>query len=61
MRANPAPSMRGAGSETRHGFNVRHWTEGGLDFWAVSDINAAELNEFCEKLKAAMPASPSPS
>jgi anti-sigma factor RsiW len=39
---------------TRHGFNVRHWTEDGLDFWAVSDINAAELDEFCQKLRSAL-------
>jgi anti-sigma factor RsiW len=48
-----------AASETRHGFNVRHWTEGGLDFWAVSDINAGELDEFCQKLTAA-PHPPAP-
>ena len=41
-------------AETRHGFNVRHWTEGGLDFWAVSDINADELDEFCRKLRPAL-------
>jgi anti-sigma factor RsiW len=38
----------------RHGFNVRHWTEGGLDFWVVSDINSGELDEFCEKFKSAV-------
>ena len=41
-------------SEIRHGFNVRHWTEAGLGFWAVSDINAGELDEFCQKLTAAL-------
>ena len=40
--------------ETRHGFNLRHWAEGGLDFWAVSDINTAELDEFCQKFTAAL-------
>jgi anti-sigma factor RsiW len=38
----------------RHGFNVRHWREGGLDFWAVSDINADELAEFEQKFCAAL-------
>jgi len=28
------------------GFNVYHWTQDGLGFWAVSDINADELAEF---------------
>jgi anti-sigma factor RsiW len=38
----------------RHGFNVRHWREGGLDFWAVSDVNADELAEFEQKFFAAL-------
>ncbi len=46
-------------SETRHGFNVRHWAEQGLDFWVVSDLNAGELDEFCQKFKAAL-RSPNP-
>jgi anti-sigma factor RsiW len=36
------------------GFNVRHWREGGLDFWAVSDIEATELDEFGDKIAAAL-------
>jgi len=47
-------TVHGEKRETVHGFNVRHWTEGGLDFWAVSDINAGELDEFCQKLTAAL-------
>jgi len=46
-----------AAAATRHGFNVRHFSEGGLDFWAVSDINATELDEFCQKLRAALQSS----
>jgi anti-sigma factor RsiW len=37
-----------------HGFNVRRWTEQGLDLLAVSDINAEELQEFSEKFQAAI-------
>ena len=48
-------------SETRRGFNVRYWTEAGLDFWAVSDINPAELDEFCQKLRANLQPPPSAS
>jgi anti-sigma factor RsiW len=44
----------GAKIETTHGFNVRHWTQGGLDFWAVSDINPDELEEFGQKITAAL-------
>jgi membrane fusion protein, multidrug efflux system len=31
---------------------MRYWTEAGLGFWAVSDINGGELDEFCQKLRA---------
>ncbi len=43
------------------GFNVRHWAQEGLDFWAVSDIEGSELDEFCQKIAAAIgpPAKPS--
>ena len=36
---NPATS-------TRRGYNLLHWTQGGMDYWAVSDLNTAELREF---------------
>ena len=48
-------------SETRRGFNVRYWSDAGLDFWAVSDINPAELDEFCQKLRADLHPPPPPS
>jgi len=32
--------------ETQRGFNLLHWTQDGLNFWAVSDLNAEELAEF---------------
>jgi anti-sigma factor RsiW len=31
---------------SRRGYNLLHWTRAGLDFWAVSDLNAEELGEF---------------
>jgi len=43
----------GSKVEAVHGFNVRRWTTAGLDFWAVSDINAEELDEFGQKFTAA--------
>ena len=42
-----------AKTETIQGFNVRRWSDRGLNFWAVSDIGADELNEFGEKFEAA--------
>jgi anti-sigma factor RsiW len=30
----------------RAGYNLVHWTAGGLEFWAVSDVNGEELQRF---------------
>jgi len=30
----------------RNGFSLVHWSAGGLEYWAVSDLNAAELQDF---------------
>jgi anti-sigma factor RsiW len=49
---HPGAGHAGAKIETVHGFNVRRWTLDGLDFWAVSDINAEELDEFGQKFMA---------
>jgi anti-sigma factor RsiW len=35
------------------GFHVHHWTRDGMSFWAVSDLNEAELTEFARALQAA--------
>jgi anti-sigma factor RsiW len=40
--------------ETMQGFNVRRWSEQGMNFWAVSDIGPDELAEFGEKFEAAL-------
>jgi anti-sigma factor RsiW len=28
------------------GYNMIHWTGSGMNFWAISDLNSAELHEF---------------
>ncbi len=48
---------RAAKTETFQGFNIRSWSEGGLNYWAVSDLAADELAEFSDKFQAAMKAS----
>ena len=48
---------RAAKTETFQGFNVRNWSEGGLNYWAVSDIAADELAEFSDKFQGAMKSS----
>jgi anti-sigma factor RsiW len=50
----PNIERRAAKTETVQGFNIRHWSERGLNFWAISDIGADELAEFGEKFETAM-------
>ena len=37
---------------TVRGFNIRRWARDGMSFWAVSDLNVAELSEFVEALQS---------
>jgi anti-sigma factor RsiW len=48
---------RAAKMETIQGFNIRRWSDRGLNYWAVSDLAADELAEFGEKFEAAMKSS----
>ncbi|MEO6382167.1 MAG: anti-sigma factor [Nitrobacter sp.] len=43
-----------ARTEDVQGFNIRRWRDHGLNFWAVSDLNADELAEFSDKFEKAM-------
>jgi anti-sigma factor RsiW len=43
--------------QTIQGFNIRRWSDRGLNYWAVSDLAADELAEFGEKFEAAMKSS----
>jgi anti-sigma factor RsiW len=40
--SSPAPER----TLSRHGFTVIHWSISGMTYWAVSDLNTAELGEF---------------
>jgi anti-sigma factor RsiW len=52
--AQAAPSEpQGRKIDKIQGFNIRRWNAQGFEFWAVSDIDAAELQEFVEKFDAA--------
>jgi anti-sigma factor RsiW len=37
---------------TRRGYTVFSWTNSGMKYWAVSDLNANELREFAELVRA---------
>jgi len=45
--ADSAPKV-----SSRQGFNVVHWTRQGMTFWAVSDLNLDELQQFAQLLGA---------
>jgi anti-sigma factor RsiW len=44
---------RAAKMETVQGFNIRRWSDRGLNYWAVSDLSKEELANFGEQLEAA--------
>jgi anti-sigma factor RsiW len=34
------------GALSRQGYHLVHWTQAGMNYWAVSNLNEAELNDF---------------
>jgi anti-sigma factor (TIGR02949 family) len=47
--ADKGPAALRSGTLSRDGYHLLHWTAGGMSFWAVSDLNAAELHEFATR------------
>jgi anti-sigma factor RsiW len=48
----PAQGPGKSPSFARHqGYNVVHWTQDGMTYWAVSDLEAAQLSEFAETFR----------
>lgn len=45
---------RPARIETIQGFNIRHWSDRGLNYWAVSDLAKDELADFGDRFESAM-------
>jgi len=50
----PAASASNAAA-SREGYNLINWTQAGLNFWVVSDLNTVELKEFQEDFAEAAP------
>ena len=45
-RADTAPRR-----DNIDGYNIVTWTRRGVEYWAVSDLNAAELGEFANRFR----------
>jgi anti-sigma factor RsiW len=44
---------RPARTMSRQGYHLISWERGGMAYWVISDLNAQELAEFAEALRAA--------
>ena len=38
-------------SLTQQGYNLAHWVQGGMNYWAISDVNSADLHTFVQLLQ----------
>jgi anti-sigma factor RsiW len=47
----PSTSTAGTQVEARQGYQLVHWSQSGMEYWAVSDLNAAELQMFAQLLQ----------
>jgi anti-sigma factor RsiW len=36
---------------TRHGYNLLHWLQGGMEYWVVSDVNQGDLQQFVQLMR----------
>ena len=44
-------AVRSMDARAIRGFHVRHWTHMGMSYWAVSDVNDADLDQFVHALQ----------
>jgi anti-sigma factor RsiW len=49
---NPSATQK---ASVRQGYNLIHWTNAGMTFWAISDLNLVELQEFARDLQDHQP------
>jgi anti-sigma factor (TIGR02949 family) len=45
-------SIAASALESRQGYNLMRWSQGGFQFWAASDVSATDLAEFVRLLEA---------
>jgi anti-sigma factor RsiW len=53
--SKPGPKLP-PGAALRSGYSIAHWRSRGLEFWAVSDIDAGDLEAFRRAFTARAPA-----
>src|SRR5437899_5581847 len=58
------PATQGPGiaekTVTRQGYNLLHWTQSGMTYWVVSDLNRGELQQFVQLVRSSAPLPTSP-
>jgi anti-sigma factor RsiW len=54
--AQPNAAEASLTTKTRDGYNLAHWSDAGMTYWAASSVNLAELREFVADLRK--PAAP---
>jgi len=42
-------------SLAQRGYNLIHWTDGGMNWWAVSDVSRGDLQEFVQLVRGQLP------
>lgn len=52
LPADKASGEGRASESTPSGYSILHWRQGGLDFWAVSDVGKGDLDQFREAFTA---------
>lgn len=51
MWRTAANAATGPQASRRQGYHLIHWSNAGLQYWAVSDLNERELNDFVELIR----------
>lgn len=57
---SPQASDTSAKTEIRRGYFVAHWIKSGMTYWAVSDLNGTEFQEFVRLVQNQISPTPSP-
>jgi anti-sigma factor RsiW len=52
VRPEPKRLLRPGFGRPHDGYNLVRWTQGGLEFWAVSDVEPGDLRAFRDAFRA---------